>query len=181
MATTSTTSSTFDKLESLLANADEKFTPFASKAILRAEEAVQEIIQVYPSQPSRTRSKTFNTYVRGIGRYPKSAFVVDSKAPGGYRIKKKIDRSRIRYTSEQLDKRWVKSVRASGGRATGELINTASYSGYVNGFEQGNVRQASFHKDTGWVSSDTAIADATPIIQAIANEEAEKFTRLFSM
>jgi hypothetical protein len=175
-----TVSQSVERLEKLLANAVDNFTPFASKALLRCEEAVKEIIQVYPPQPSRTRSGSFNTYVRGVGSYPKSMFVSDASQPGGYKLKKKKI-GKIRYTSQQLDKRWSMYVTAKSGKVEGALTNGASYSGYVNGFETGNVHQVGFHKETGWISSDDAIEQAMPEIEAISKQAVDDFVKLFAM
>lgn len=169
---------TSDRVENLLAKADELFVPFASKAIMRAMEAVKEIIQVYAPQPSRTRSKTFNTYVRGVGRYPKSAFVRDVDQPGGYRTKK-VSRAQIRMTSQQMDKRWKMTVKASKTEASGTLENTASYSGHVVGFLNEDPKQVYFHKESGWVAADDAISQAMPNIQKIANDTADEFIKIF--
>lgn len=172
-------SASFERIEKLLADADKLFVPFASKAILECLEAVREIIQVYPPQPSRTRGKTFNTYVRGQGQYPKSAFILAKDAPGGFKAKK-VKKSAIRFTSQQLDKRWKMRVASSATGADGVLSNDASYSGYVNGFEDGEVKQVGFHKTTGWKSSNDAIEEAMPEIEAIVGQSVEKFLAKFA-
>lgn len=172
-------SASFERLENLLANADKLFVPFASKAILECLEAVKEIIQVYPPQPSRTRAKTFNTYVRGQGQYPKSAFVPDKESPGGFKTKK-VKKSAIRFSSQQLDKRWKMQVTSSATGADGVLSNDATYSGYVNGFEDGGIQQVGFHKATGWVSSNEAIDAAMPEIEAIVGQSVERFLAKFA-
>ena len=167
------TSSTIDRLESMLANASEKFAPFASKAVLACEEAVKEIIQVYPPQPDRMRSGRLNTYVRSQGWYPKSAFIADTKAPGGFRTKR-VPRGKIRMTSQQMDKRWVEQVEAAdAGGVNGTLENTATYSGLVVGWKDGDPQQKSYHAVTGWVAADDAIDAAGPEIDAIMDETDE--------
>jgi hypothetical protein len=164
-------------IENMLANAAKKFAPFASKALLLALEITKEIIQVYAPQPSRTRAKTFNTYVRGLGNFPKSAFVADNDAPGGFRTKK-VPRASIRMTSQQMDKRWQMNVSDEGGGViTGELINTASYSGYVVGFKVGEVRQMDFHAESGWVSASDAITQAMPGIQKVSEDAVQDFVQ----
>jgi hypothetical protein len=163
-----------ERIRKLLANAAAKFAPFASRAILAAEQVVKSIIQVYPPQPSRTRAKHFNTYVRGVGQYPRSSFIADASEPGGYRTKR-TKRASIRMTSQQLDKRWQMSVFADGDEVKGELRNTANYSGYVNGFEEGEVHQVSFHTESGWVSADEAIEKARPEINRLAEQTAQDF------
>jgi hypothetical protein len=168
------TDSVISRMEDVLANASELFAPFASKAVLEAEEAVQEVIQVYAPQPSRTRARTFNTYVRGQGNYPRSFFTADASEPGGFKVKR-AKRGQIKLTSQQLDKRWTKNVKASGGTVEGNLHNSASYSGYVNGWEGTDPKQVSFHAASGWVSADAALAKAGPDIDSIVDAAVQSF------
>jgi hypothetical protein len=168
------TDSAIGRMEAALADASNIFAPFASKAVLECDEVVQEIIQVYAPQPARTRARTFNTYVRGRGRYPKSAFVADATQPGGYKIKR-IRRGSIKLTSQQLDKRWKKEVVVNNGAVVGTLRNTASYSGYVNGWQDSEPRQVSFHAASGWVSADKALAEASDAIDGIIDDTVQKF------
>jgi hypothetical protein len=168
------TDSTISRMEDVLANASEIFAPFASRAVLDAEEAVQEVIQVYAPQPSRTRARTFNTYVRGKGRYPKSFFVPDASQPGGFKVKA-ARRGQIKLTSQQLDKRWTKEAKLAGGGVEGHLHNSASYSGYVNGWKDNAPKQVSFHAASGWVSADDALAKAGPDVDGIIEAAVQSF------
>lgn len=153
----------FDELASALEGADRLFMPLASKAMAISLTAIESIIAPYPPQPARDRAAHFNTYVRGQGNYPKSAFVADSSEPGGYRTKR-VPKASIRLTSQQMDKRFSKSVKVKENILQGELRNEATYSGYVIGPVEGDPHQVSFHAQTGWVNADDAIAQATPDI-----------------
>jgi hypothetical protein len=155
-----------NRLVSLLANADALFMPFASRATLDIVDGIESIISVYPPQPDRDRAKTFNTYVRGQGKYPRSAFMRDAREPGKYRTKR-VNRSKIRMTSQRMDNRFVKSVTQTKDAIIGNLTNGATYSGYVIGQENGTPHQQAFHKETGWVSTEEAIASVMPQVGPI--------------
>lgn len=161
----------FDELARALEGADELFKPLATKAIALSLSAIEERISPYPPQPSRTRAKTFNTYVRGQGHYPKSAFVADSGEPGGFRTKR-IPKGKIRMTSQQMDKSFKQTVAMTKTGIDGELRNDASYSGYVLGEKNQNAdpHQVVYHTQTGWVSTDDAISQATPDIENSIND-----------
>jgi hypothetical protein len=168
------TTSAISRMEDVLANASDLFAPFASKAVLACEEAVQEIIQVYAPQPSRTRAKTFNTYVRGKGRYPRSAFTAAAGEPGGFKIKS-MKRGSIKLTSQKLNTRWKKEAKVNGSEVVGYLRNTASYSGYVNGWSDADPKQVAFHAASGWVSADQALAAADGEIDRVIDDQVQKF------
>jgi hypothetical protein len=155
-----------------LARADELFAPFASKAIAISLTAIEAQDAPYPPQPDRNRAKTFNTYVRGQGNYPKSAFVADTKEPGGFAIKAKMA-GKVRMTSQDMKSKFKTAVKTSGGTVQGELTNSATYSGYVLGSKEQDPKQASFHAETGWVSKEDAIEAAIPEIES-AYEQAVK-------
>lgn len=148
-----------DRLKTLLANADKLFLPFASRAALDIADGIKSIISPYPPQPDRDRAKTFNTYVRGKGRYPKSAFVKNPKEPGGYATKA-VNKGQVRMTSQRMDASFEETVNQGSDSVTVKLSNRASYSGYVIGFENGTPHQQPFHKETGWVSTEEAVAGA---------------------
>lgn len=168
----------FDELARALDTADELFLPLASQAMSMAVLAIEEEIAPYPPQPPRDRSKHFNTYVRGQGFYPKSAFVEDKSQPGGYRTKK-VKTGQIRFTSQQMDKKFRGKVEISKNVVTGTLRNEASYSGYVIGSESEDPRQTDFHAETGWTSKEDAIQRAMPKIEnAIQNAVDEFLARL---
>lgn len=164
----------FDELVAALDKATELFVPLASEAMAVSLTAIEEEIAPYPPQPSRTRSKHFNTYVRGQGFYPRSSFVADSEEPGGYRIKK-TPRARIRFVSQQMDKKFKTNVKVTDKAITGELRNDATYSGYVIGSKTEDPKQADFHAATGWANKEDAIAAATPKIVVSLNTAIDKF------
>lgn len=165
-----------DRLAQVLAKADAAFVPFATTATLEAEEVVEENIGIYPPQPPRDRAKSFNTYVRGKGKYPRSAFIRDPKQPGGYRTRR-VNKGTIKFTSERMNTRFRKFVMPSGNVVLGTLKNEASYSGYVIGHEAGYPQQRDFHKATGWRSVEEAIAISMPKINEIANKVVKDFIR----
>ena len=154
----------FDALINAMGRAEEIFLPIASKAIAVSLEAIYEAISPYPPQPDRMRSGRLNTYVRGQGQYPTASFRPDASEPGGFKsIRTK--KTAIRMTSQQMDKKYKMSVGVKGNSILGELRNDAGYSGYVVGPKQGDPHQVAFHAETGWVSEDEAILQATPQIE----------------
>ncbi len=163
-----------DRLAALLANADRLFLPFAGRAALDIADGILGRISVYPPQPARDRAKTFNTYVRGKGRYPRSAFVQDKREPGGY-ASRRVDKSQIKMTSQRMDASFGETVIQGSNSVTVRLENRASYSGYVIGFEQGNPHQQPFHKETGWVSTDEAVAVAMSEVSGIMEGALQDF------
>lgn len=163
-----------EELARVLDSADALFAPLASKAIATSLVAIEEEIAPYPPQPSRTRAKTFNTYVRGQGQYPKSAFVPDTNEPGGFRTKK-VSRGKIRMTSQNMAGKWKQSVKTSQNAVLGTLWNEATYSGYVSGHKDDKPKQVAFHAQTGWVSTDDAIEQAMPGIEKTMNSVISDF------
>ena len=166
----------FDKLARALDKADELFLPLASKAIAISLTAIREPLEPYPPQPDRMRSGHLNTYVRGQGNYPKSAFIPDSSEPGGFRTKR-VKKSSIKLTSQQMDKSFTQKVKVTKNAIVGELGNDATYSGYVIGpeDEDGDPHQVAFHAQTGWTSTDDAIEAATPTIMDSMNLAINEF------
>lgn len=153
----------FEKLSAALRQAEVLFRPLASKAIAKSLQFIYEVISPYPSQPDRMRSGKLNTYVRGIGWFPKSSFVEDPKEPGGFR-QLPTKRAQVRMTSQQLDKKFRMKTTVNKDGVEGELRNDATYSGYVLGPVEGDPHQAKYHAETGWVNEDEAMAQATPVI-----------------
>jgi hypothetical protein len=105
---------------------------------------IRNTAQKAPPQPSRRRSKHFNTWVREVGQLPRSAFGVSS---GG---KVKINRGgrSVLRKSEMLLKNWKNAqpqVRVGGGYIAGRLVNRVSYASFVQG-----TKQVKFHAATGW-------------------------------
>ena len=156
----------FDDFEKVLQNSPSIFTDVGSGLVAYTLEAIKEIISPYPAQPDRNRAKTFNTYVRGIGNYPKSAFTGNAGAPGGFNIKprKQIKKGKIKLTSQQMSKRFQMSVKISGNDIEGTLVNNATYSGFVLGPKEGDPHQASFHAETGWENADDAVDKAWKLV-----------------
>jgi hypothetical protein len=131
----------------------------ASLKILRQEASR------FPPQPSRTRSRHFNTWVREVGQYSMGAFFTGRtgrrrKRPntsGGYLIR----------ASEKMLQQWREAaplVVASETMVTGEIGNAASYAPWV----QGDETQLYYHTWTGWKT-----------LEQIQNEQNERITRQF--
>jgi len=165
-------------LEKALTNAIQQFKILASEAMVKSLEAVEEIVSPYPPQPDRMRSGHLNTYVRGQGSYPKSAFVPDATEPGGFAMKKRVPRSSIRMTSQQMDKRYKKTVVQMDETVEGSLYNTATYSGYVIGSKTEKPRQQPFHALTGWPNKDDSFEQALPQIHKYVERAIDKLLRL---
>lgn len=164
------------KLEKALDNATTMFVAFASKAMAKSLVAIEEAISPYPPQPDRMRSGHLNTYVRGQGQYPRSAFVAKKSEPGGFTTKR-VPRASIRFTSQQMDKRFRKEVTPSSQEIIGKLENTASYSGYVIGSKSEDPRQTSFHAETGWKNKEDALEVAKPQINMYVEEAIGEFMK----
>jgi hypothetical protein len=169
----------FDELARALDKADELFLPLASQAMALNVLAIQQQISPYPPQPDRNRSKHFNTYVRGQGNYPKSAFVKDSNQPGGYATKR-VKKAEIKLTSQQMDKKFRGKVIITDKAITGILRNEATYSGYVIGSKSKDPKQTSFHAETGWVNKEDAIAAAMPTIEQNMNTAIDQFIKMLA-
>jgi hypothetical protein len=166
------------ELQEALNSAQALFKPFASKGIARSLTAISREIEPYPPQPDRMRSGRLNTYVRGQGRYPKSAFVPDVREPGGFAIKKGV--RAIKLTSQQMDKKYRHKVEVTDESAVGLLTNEATYSGWVVGPKEGDPHQVSFHAETGWVNADDAVEKAKPEILKYVSEAVEDFIEMLA-
>lgn len=164
----------FDELIKALEGAEEAFMPIASQTMAIALTAVYEQIAPYPPQPDRKRSGHLNRYVRGQGLYPRSAFVADSSEPGGYRTKK-VKKTAIKLTSEQMDKSWRLLVTNDGSEIVGRLFNMASYSGWVSGPKEGDPHQVPWHTETGWPNADDSVEAAMPMIEEAMNTAIDQF------
>ena len=163
----------FSKLEEALDSAQVLFRAYASKGIARSVTAISRVIEPYPPQPNRMRSGRLNTYVRGQGSYPKSAFIPDVREPGGFAIKKGA--RAVRLTSQQMDKKYRQKVKVDEYGVVGTLTNEATYSGWVVGPKEGDPHQVSFHAETGWVNADDAVEQAKPEIMKQVGAAVEKF------
>jgi hypothetical protein len=171
----------FDELARALEDSQSIFVPLASPIVFDSLDLIQSIIEVYPPQPSRTRAKSFNTYVRGTGSYPKSAFV-SADEPGGYSVKGKIalqKAGKVRFTSQNLKGDFEKNVTVRGSDVIGSLANTATYSGWVIGSRNSaeTPHQVSWHMQTGWVSKESAIEQAMPTINQNVKDLVTKYMK----
>jgi hypothetical protein len=164
------------KFADVLAGVKELFVAPASKAIAKGLEAVKEAAMVVPPQPARDRAKTFNTYVREEGNYPRSAFVENEKAPGGYSLTKKV-RGGFRPTSQRMHTKFKTKVEPGPDGVEGMVKNLADYSGYVIGWESDDPKQVGFHAETGWPSSDEALEKAMPVIEKAVDEAIDDVLR----
>lgn len=159
--------------------------PLAENAIAVGLTAIRVRLAPYPPQPDRDRAKPpgvkspYNTYVRGIGHFPKSSFTQvnglwERKQKNAYRPGPKG--GKVRRTSEQLDKKWRIELRSQGDSASGTLTNDASYSGSVIGHRSGADAsdgvgtQEPYHDQTGWENMDDAIEQARPEFDAAVDQ-----------
>lgn len=183
-----------DEIQEALGQVRQVAAPLVKNAVRLALEAVREQMAPYPPQPDRDRARPengpspYNTYVRGIGNFPRSAFTRNRqglwvrKKKGAYEPGPKG--GTVRRTSEELSKRWMMWVTDDGDAISGTLVNTASYSGLVMGHHPGASAgddipdQAPYHAATGWVSVDDAIPAAQQTIDALMDEVANKIVEL---
>jgi hypothetical protein len=128
------------------------------QAMRQGLQLLQGDLQPYPAQPSRTRAKTFNTWQRGEGQLPRSAFGLTKT---GYRASPKGKRTnrRVYRKSEIMGKQWFSRTVRAGGGWRGIYGNTASYAEYVQG-----KQQPAFHAQTGWVTVEQAEKKERPRI-----------------
>jgi len=159
-----------EKFYEALKHSSKTVLPLAEKMMGQNLTAIQEILAPYPRQPSRTRARTFNTYVRGVGRYPRSAFAGGKVKTKGVKIKR---------TSERLSARFRTEVRQCEDGILGELKNTASYAGWVLGTkdQSKDPHQVSWHNETGWENSDDAIDKAIPRVNKFLDQMLDDFLK----
>jgi hypothetical protein len=167
----------FDELMQALEQAREIALPLGEQAVAVGLTAIRSQMAPYPPQPDRDRAKPpggpspYNTYVRGIGQFPRSSFAqVDGKwerkKKGAYKPGPKG--GTVRRTSQEMNKKWRMQVRREGNTVVGELENQASYSGQVMGHKPGADNsdgidyQRPYHAETGWTNVDDAINAARP-------------------
>ena len=147
----------------------------AAPVVYRALARIQEVLSVIPPQPARDRAKTFNTYVRNIGSFPKSAFVQTNE---GWKRKRTgaYDKGKIRYTSQQSSKRWGIYVDETGNTIIGTLRNDATYSGWIWGPKDQSLdpHQVEWHTETGWVSQDDAIRETKPDVDQMLQQAVDE-------
>lgn len=159
-----------ERIANFLRDAERAFIPFASRAIGRILVALEALVEPYPPQPDRDRASTFNTYVRGIGQFPRSAFKRDIKAPGGFKVSRKVKTGTIKLTSQQMDRKFHTEVRTTEKEVIGRHWNEATYSGYVLG-----PAQVPWHRATGWANRDEVLDLLQPQIDEEKEAAVEEF------
>jgi hypothetical protein len=150
--------------------------PLAEIAIGKALAIIEAIVEPYAPQPDRNRSKHFNTYVRGVGHLPKSAFVEGE--PNAKQIRKLKKAGKVRMDSQNMQKRWKLRTHASATGVEGTLRNTATYSGYVSGHHDEDPKQTDFHAMSGWVSIDDAVEQAMPQVEGFFEDAVDGIIEL---
>lgn len=145
-----------------LQDAPELARRIAKRAMSDSLNVLRGLVRPYPPQPPRNRAASFNTYVRGVGHFPRSSFTAgERKKRGAYRPGPKG--GRVHRTSERLGEKWTQEVRVEGDAVEGVLGNTASYVFAV----QSRDRQPPYHAMTGWVTIEDALDQAEPDIVRI--------------
>lgn len=71
----------------------------------------------------------------------------------------------LRETSEQMDKQWLTDVTQNANEIVGELTNTASYSGYVQG-----VEQIVLHKEREWRQTTPTVWESEEVQNVVRDE-----------
>lgn len=179
----------FNELEQALRQASEIALPLGERAVAAGLTAIRQALAPYAPQPDRDRARPpggpspYNTYVRGIGHFPRSSFAqVDGrwerKKKGAYKPGPKG--GTVRRTSEQMNKKWRIEVRREpiqGAPAVlGILENQASYSGSVLGHKPGGdtsdgiALQEPYHALSGWNNVDDAKEQAMPAFHAACDQ-----------
>ena len=142
----------------------------AYQNILPLLQAWQKTMRQYPPQPSRTRAKTFNRYVRGVGLYPISFFKV-GRLNAGKAIRE--GKGQVERTSEKLGSRWqIDSPRPAGPNYAAALFNDASYAHEVQGDQQ-----KPYHKKTGWKTVKELMSESGPAIDKACEGLADDISR----
>ena len=100
MAKTSTARE-MEQWTKLLSSSVKLSLPYGRKAMEGCLALLAEEMQKIPPQPDRNRAKSFNGWVRGVGRFPKRFFV--PLEGGGYRVKR--GRKGIQRKSERSAQR----------------------------------------------------------------------------
>jgi hypothetical protein len=154
-----------EEFQAALLLVEDRALPIASEMIYKVLAHIQELLSVIPEQPDRARAKTFNTYVRNIGNFPKAAFSQDAQGIWKRRRQGAYDVGKVRYTSQQSSKRWGIYINDEENAVTGALRNDASYSGWLWGplDMSADPHQVAWHTETGWISQDTALEEAQEV------------------
>lgn len=177
----------FNELEQALLQASEIALPLGERAVAAGLTAIRQALAPYAPQPDRDRARPpggpspYNTYVRGIGNFPRSAFAQidgrwERKKQGAYKPGPKG--GTVQRTSQQMNKKWRMTLYQSAllGAAVGELENQATYSGAVLGHKPGGdlsdgiALQEPYHALSGWNNVDDAKETAMPIFHAACDQ-----------
>lgn len=166
----------FDELIQALQRTPEIAKPFMVRAMQQSVALIVGILRPYPPQPPRDRAGSLNTYVRGIGFFPRASFEGgERKKRGAYEAGSRG--GKVRRVSERLGEKWTWKVEEADGGLVGIVGNLASYSEIVQG-----RKQPTFHRRTGWTTVDEAVIQAEPqivqrfeqardeTVEALANE-----------
>lgn len=156
--------------------------PIFKKAIVASLELIKGVVKPYPVQPSRTRAKTFNTYARGTGHYPKSTFAEGQLNRKMAKVARKA--GAVRMVSERLGTKWTQAVEFTDEAVEGVIGNSASYADHVQGPKKGQEpegytgeTQAEFHAETGWVSLYGAVDEVQEQIYATFDDGVEELAK----
>lgn len=150
----------FDTLELQLKQMSD-MTPLV-EAMKDALTVVKQEASRFPPQPSRTRSKHFNTWVREVGQLPRSAFGISSKT-GKLTIRRRG--VGVLRASEKLLAHWKEAqpqVTVTPTSIEGRVTNPVSYGPFVQG-----EQQASFHAQTGWLTTQAILSKQQARIVAV--------------
>jgi hypothetical protein len=186
----------YTDFQAALTQIEDRALPAAAEMIYRILARIQETLSVIPEQPARDRARGtdskgrevvhFNTYVRNIGNFPKSAFVQVQRGDKAGQWKRKktgaYDQGKVRYTSEQSSKRWGIYVNEGDHEITGELRNDASYSGWVFGTidQSMTLHQVPWHTLTGWTYTEQAIEITRTDVDAMLAEQVTQIVEMLS-
>lgn len=138
-------------------------------AMRESLKVVQQDASRFPPQPSRTRSKHFNTWVRERGQLPRSAFGISAKT--GKTTIRHAGRAVYRV-SEKLIQKWKTAqpqIRVGVGYIVGRITNAASYGVWVQG-----EKQTKWHKSTGWKTVNQILASKEQRILAVFRAAVKK-------
>lgn len=150
-----------DEIAYALKYAPQLAGPVVEKGVSDSIAVIYDTVAPYPPQPSRTRAKTFNTYVRGWGQMNRASFdeggsyIGPTVGPrGGAPV----------FGSEDLGLRWGMETRKTPIGYLGVLGNPVTYASLVQG-----EKQTSYHKETGWITILDAAKASAKKIQMIFN------------
>jgi hypothetical protein len=152
--------------------------PFGAKAMGDCLVLIEAYMTKIPPQPDRQRAKTFNGWIREIGRFPKSDFIPE---PGGtFRVKRK--RKGPTKKSERSAKAWRMELQQNESKVDAELRNEASYSGWLFATKNAAVtpHQVPWHTLTGWPNIDDAFKDLQPQLDEAIDKQVTDFLQTLS-